>query len=239
MSDEDDARLTLPRRARFPRRVTLKLEPMALSLPGESARDEGEAPGELALPADPSAADASAQDAWQRQRPRLTPPPFTPPTITALLEEVKDGYPIDALGGDALDLVDRRSRPPLPSADPIIEMSERYALGDYTAALVTAELILGRDPENETAKQIAESCRERLIALYRARIGALERVPDVAVDGPEVRWLGLDHRAAFLLSRVDGRSSVVEIVDMSGMSTLEALKTMVELLDIGALRFPD
>jgi hypothetical protein len=48
--------------------------------------------------------------------------------------------------------------------------------------------------------------------------------------------LGLDHRAGFLLSRVDGLSTVEEVLDICGMPRLEALKTLVDLLDRGAIR---
>jgi hypothetical protein len=41
--------------------------------------------------------------------------------------------------------------------------------------------------------------------------------------------LSLDHRAGFLLSLVDGISTVEEILDMSGMTRLEALRLMYTL----------
>ncbi len=245
MADGDDP---ARRSSRFPKRgrVTLKWEAPPLALPGEGATPAAatDEPVDLALPSEgsdheelarpssiPPPESSEGADAWERQRPSLTPPPFRPPT----------GPPpsLDEAEGGALDLVDRRSRPAGPPGDPTVEMSDRYALGDYTAALRIAELILGRDAENEIAQRIAQGCRERLLALYRSRLGSLARVPEVAVDNSEVRWLGLDHRAAFLLSRIDGGNTLAEIVDVSGMPRLEALKTLVELLEMGAIRFRD
>ena len=241
MSDDE------PRRSRFPKRarVTLKWNAPPLALPGEPGAEERDDPSnELVLPeleaGEPAVRTASTvppelgegADGWERQRPRITPPPFRPPSAPPPPR-------LDEDDGGALELVDRRSRPSLPSGDLLVEMSDRYALGDYTAALRAAELVLGRDPENEVAARIAESSRERLTALYRSRLGSPRRVPSVAVQGAEVRWLGLDHRAAFLLSRVDGRHSVAELVDVAGMPELEALKTLVELLEMGAIRFDD
>jgi hypothetical protein len=182
-------------------------------------------------PSIPPPEAAEGADAWERQRPSLTPPPFAPPTPPPPALEADEG--------GALDLVDRRSRPAAPSGDLGTEMSDRYALGDYTAALRIAELILGRDPAHEMAARIAEGCRDRLLALYRSRLGSLARVPQVAVDDSQVRWLGLDHRAAFLLSRIDGTQTLSELVDVSGMPRLEALKTLVELLETSAIRFRD
>ncbi|HJL20219.1 MAG TPA: hypothetical protein RMH99_31420 [Sandaracinaceae bacterium LLY-WYZ-13_1] len=238
------------RSPRYPKRerVTLKWASPPLKLPGEERRDEApDESAELELPpasgsrpsvaapaagpaTDPAtgpATDPEASDAWDRERPagvaRRQPTPSAFPAAG------------DAEGG-ALSLVDRRARPSSPSIDLATEMEERYALGDYTAALRTAELILGRQPEHPRAQEVSSASRQRLAQLYRSRLGALSRRPRVAVDEAEVRWLGLDHRAGFLLSRVDGVQSLEALIDVSGMPRLEALKTLVELLDVGAIR---
>ena len=118
-------------------------------------------------------------------------------------------------------------------------MNERFALGDFTGALFVAEFLLGRDPDNAATQLCAAASRERLEQLYSSRVGCLTRVPIVAIRENDMRWLGLDHRAGFLLSRVDGRASLVEILDVSGMPRLEALKTLVELYEAGAIRFAE
>ena len=56
-------------------------------------------------------------------------------------------------------------------------------------------------------------------------------MPVVAVDRPASVGLTLDHRAGFMLSHVDGVSTFEEILDVSGMPTLEALRIIVELLE--------
>ena len=83
---------------------------------------------------------------------------------------------------------------------------------------------------------MAEGCREKLSQLYGSRLGDLGRVASVAVDASEVRWLGLDSRAAFLLSRVDGMSTLREVIAVSGMAQVDALKTLVELMEMKAIR---
>jgi hypothetical protein len=136
--------------------------------------------------------------------------------------------------GGALDLVDR-SRPS-QQLDLSGEMEELYALDDLTGALRFAELILGRTPDDEPAVRCADNCRKRLIALYSSKLGAMERVVTVVLTESQLRWLGLDHRAGFLLSRIDGMLSIEELLDVCGMARLEALKTLVDLLDRGAIR---
>jgi hypothetical protein len=119
--------------------------------------------------------------------------------------------------------------PPEKTTDPLQDMRDRYSLGDYTGALGVAESILDADPRNREAEECAESCRSVLKQMYTARIGPLDRVPVVMVPPDQLRWLSIDHKAGFVLSHIDGISSLEMILDVSGMPTLEALRILCEL----------
>jgi hypothetical protein len=182
---------------------------------------------------------SEGHDAWtvERMSRQSTVPPVHSDEVDRLRERaVRSSLrPEPGPGeGDALDLVNR-SRPS-QQLDLVGEMEELYALDDLTGALRYAELILGREPESQQAKRCAENCRKRLLSLYSSKIGNLGAVPVPALGDAELRWLGLDHRSGFLLSRVDGVSTVEEVLDICGMPRLEALKTLVDLLDRGAIR---
>lgn len=118
---------------------------------------------------------------------------------------------------------------PLRKLLPAQEMHERFDLGDFAGALNTAETILEVDPDDRDATHIAEVCRAKLRAIYVGRLGSLEQVPVLAVSPAEFRWLNLDHRAGFLLSLIDGVSTLEDIVDVSAMPQLEALRTLYQL----------
>ena len=109
------------------------------------------------------------------------------------------------------------------------DMGDRFSLGDYTGALAIAEAVLERDPTNAQASRCADECRAKLIQMYTARVGPLDRVPVVMVAREQLRWLSIDHRAGFLLSHIDGISSLEMILDVSGMPLLDALKILAEL----------
>jgi hypothetical protein len=115
--------------------------------------------------------------------------------------------------------------------DPQAEMKERFALGDYSGALVVAESLLEENPTHVEAREYAESCRSVLQQMYMARIGSLARVPVVEVARDQLRWLSIDHRAGFVLSLVDGISSLEMILDVSGMPSLDALRILFELVE--------
>ena len=114
--------------------------------------------------------------------------------------------------------------------DPVAEMRERFALGDYTGALEMSELILADSPEHAEALEVGENSRRVLENMYAARLGPLDRVPMVIVPRGQMRWLSMDHRAGFVLSLIDGSSSVEMILDMCGMAKLDALRILNELV---------
>ena len=67
---------------------------------------------------------------------------------------------------------------------------------------------------------------------YLARLGGdRELVPRIAIDAQRLTGLSLDHRAGFLMSCIDGESSVDDILCLSGMSRVETLRLLCELTD--------
>lgn len=126
--------------------------------------------------------------------------------------------------------------PPLPSAPPPVsdqvlrELKDRYAMGDYSGALIVAEAVPPDAPQYAEAQRFAQNCREVLVQMYTARLGARDQVVSMAIPADQVRWLSLDHRAGFLLSLVDATSTVEELLDISGMPRLDALRILYALL---------
>ena len=113
----------------------------------------------------------------------------------------------------------------------LADMKDRYAMGDFTGALVIAESMLETDPEDLEARRYVQSCREVLTQMYAARLGQLDQRVVVSIPPDQIRWLSLDHRAGFLLSLIDGSSSIEEILDISGMTRLDALRILYNLLE--------
>lgn len=176
--------------------------------------------GAIDLVADPEAQDIHERptrrvsgDAWAADRGRRSlaptaPPPARPATTGA--------------GGASPDLLHA-------------EIADCFALGDYARSLSAAELLLGLDPEDETAKQYAVNSRARLETRYINRIGSLDYVFNLAVPAAKVKWLGLDPQAAFLLSLVDGQTTVADVLQICEIGRLEALRVFTELLDAKAI----
>jgi hypothetical protein len=111
------------------------------------------------------------------------------------------------------------------------EMKDRYATGDFSGALVVAEALLEHNADDIDAQRYAQSCRDVLTQMYSARLGALSQRVRISVPSDQIRWLSLDHRAGFVLSLIDGSSTVEELLDISGMNRLDALRILYTLYD--------
>jgi hypothetical protein len=87
---------------------------------------------------------------------------------------------------------------------PIQEILLRFELGDYTGALVVAGRLLDED-----------------------------RVPFVTVDVPDVAMLAVGQDQRTILELVDGERTLEEIVEASGLSMLDAFRTICQLAERG------
>lgn len=115
-----------------------------------------------------------------------------------------------------------------PVLTPIEPLESALEQGDGEAAFHAAEEFVA-----EAGGIDSERCRERqwlLAQAYELAVGPLDAIPTHG------RLVGdLDPRGAFLLSRIDGMSTADDLLEVSGMPRLEALRLMALLLRRGAI----
>ncbi|HVR20869.1 MAG TPA: hypothetical protein VMS65_14260 [Polyangiaceae bacterium] len=155
-------------------------------------------------------------------------PPGPPPVLEATLPERPPAL--------EAQLPEWSLAEPSPVSQPqvspaVLDMRDRYATGDFTGALGVAQSLLDTDPKHDEARRCHDRCTDVLSQMVLARLGSLSQAVRVAVPNDQIRWLSLDHRAGFLLSLVDGNSTIEEILDISGMPRLDALRILDGLLD--------
>jgi len=100
--------------------------------------------------------------------------------------------------------------------------------GDIEGAFAAAEALVARAGGLES-----EACVKQqwlLERVYENVIGPSDKVPVHGEASPN-----LDPRQAFLLSRIDGMSSVDDLLDVSGMPRLEALRCLALLVRRGVV----
>jgi eukaryotic-like serine/threonine-protein kinase len=90
-------------------------------------------------------------------------------------------------------------------------------------------------PTRHESKTAPGRTDEELEKHYWGRIGPRKQVPRVAMQLDQITSLSVDHRTGFLLSLVDGTSTIDDLLDVSGMAHVETLRLICELLDAGVL----
>lgn len=107
--------------------------------------------------------------------------------------------------------------------------------GNFRAARDAARKILRDDPTDLDAVSCLEACVPQLRAACEARLGRRDRVLRQSLPTDWLSNMELDTRVAFLLSRIDGVSTIDEILDVCGMPLDDAMDALVELLDEGVV----
>ncbi len=77
--------------------------------------------------------------------------------------------------------------------------------------------------------------RSRLYCIYSDQMGDLSRVPCCDSSADSLKQYNLDADAGFLLSMVDGKTSVADLISLSGMDAFAALHTLWGLLEAGLI----
>jgi hypothetical protein len=150
------------------------------------------------------------------------------------------------LPGDLSSADDRAAEPPperrsqvevlSPEDEALLQpIVTRFEKGDYMGALMRAEDLLEQRPDLEAARRYVESSTELLQQMYLTRLGDGSTVLRLGLAPDAIQELTLDHRAGFLISLLDGQATIDEIVDISGMPPLEALRLLFEMYEQGVL----
>ncbi len=113
---------------------------------------------------------------------------------------------------------------------------ELFALGDFSGSLEMLEKILHVDPNHADALKYLQQNEATLVQMYESKLGPLTGVPRLAIKPEEVMWLNLDHRAGFLLAEVDGKVTLEDLFDLSGLSRLETARILAGLIVEGVIR---
>lgn len=210
-------------------RVTLSLDGPPLSLPGESILPEP-------ARAHSSRPEPQFLDAWSADRLRRSSlPPSAPiPSFSSAPPANDTGESEESSESDILKLVSQAPRAQI--LDLVTEMTERFALGDFSGALRAAELQLGQHPSHPVAQHYANEAAAKLEEMYTSRLHPKNAMLQVAMPSAEIAWLGLDPQVGALLALIDGQSTYETLLSHCGMPRLWALRALSDLLDARVIR---
>lgn len=180
--------------------------------------DSGIAVEELKLPPPPSRSQpVDDDDQPARPRPRKT----TGGSTALLIEADRERRP-----GESVDDTARRR------ITWLIERARAAAgAGEHEVATLAIDLALAESPDSAVAQKLIHKHRDTLLDCYYKSFGSLARRPTVIGDMTAVG--GLEPRAAFLCSRIDGMLTFDELLDVAGMGRLEACRHLALLIRRG------
>ncbi len=84
--------------------------------------------------------------------------------------------------------------------------------------------------------EVIEPARPFLEQVFEAHVGPAQGVPAVALTPEKMAKQAFDHRAGFLLSRIDGVLNIEQLLEISGMSRFDTLRILSTLLRAKAIR---
>jgi len=118
-------------------------------------------------------------------------------------------------------------------------MFDRLKHDDYEGAFLVAQSLLALEPHHRDALQCRDMCIRELQRLYIARVGNLDRVPQLAVEPERVAHYVSDEKARHLLEHVDGIKPLGAIIERSELPPVEALGLLTGLYLRHVVEFED
>jgi hypothetical protein len=146
--------------------------------------------------------------------------------VVQLLIDVDSGAPEDESNSER---VRRRITGLLARAD------TEWNSNNHLTAVAAVDAALDEDPDTAVAQKLIHRNKDRLFEIYSSYLGDLDQCPVLALPMHELAQQNIDNRAAFLLSRIDGTLSFDDVLDVSGMTRLEAFRVIARMLIQGIL----
>jgi len=115
----------------------------------------------------------------------------------------------------------------------LVDALELFRKGETQESLELFETLARENPRRMGIQGYFELVRCHLFKHYRERIADASRVLKVKIPPEEIMRFNLPANAGFVLSMVDGNTSVNEILALSGMDPFDAVRVVNKLLEAG------
>ncbi len=84
--------------------------------------------------------------------------------------------------------------------------------------------------------EVIEPARLLFESVFAKDVGSLQSVPILTMPPEQLAVQDFDHRAGFLISRMDGLLTVEQIIDVAAMPRFDSLRIISGLIRVGAVR---
>jgi hypothetical protein len=129
---------------------------------------------------------------------------------------------------------EKRQRTAAQSAEPTMDEIRRLqGEGDHEGALFLLTQFLEHSPQHALATIMAAECRAALERDCLTAVGSETAVLALAVGDEELKTFALDATSGFLVSLMDGTTTVEDMLDIAGVPRLLALRHLRNLVERG------
>lgn len=131
-------------------------------------------------------------------------------------------------------------RPPPPPVDMRAQLIAEAGLLFQSRAFEQSLEVLERvsrefPPVDDQLRAYLEAARNGLYEVLKQQWPRPDLIPEIRMNGSQVMQLKLSPEAGFILSRVDGVSTVEEILSMGGLDPFTTLRALSQLLRSGVI----
>jgi hypothetical protein len=108
---------------------------------------------------------------------------------------------------------------------------ELYEQQDYEGALEMLDILTQTKKISPDAQRLRERCRHYLQKAYIDYFGDANTCPYTLQPLQALQHANLDHRAGFLLSRMDGRTTLRDLLLLSNLDEFDFLRILYQLAE--------
>jgi hypothetical protein len=112
---------------------------------------------------------------------------------------------------------------------------QAQSIGDYPASQRAIRELLREGVEDDEIHALQAENLKQIEAAYLARLGSLDRTPQLALTPDQLVWHNLDVHKGFVLSRVDGVLTARDIIDIVHLPRRDTIRLLAELVQDGIL----
>ncbi len=150
--------------------------------------------------------------------------------------------PEGAVSKDILDTYRRQiemSREPsaVGSAQSVERARALFETYAFVEAYHCVEEVAAADPGAFGLVAVRKQIHEVYGRILEARLAPLDRRVSLAIEPNAIYGLGIDPKTMFLLTQVDGYTTIAELIDVSGLSLIQTCETLLSLLERQVLSF--
>lgn len=120
-----------------------------------------------------------------------------------------------------------------PAGRLVEEAGERLEAEDLEGALDLFRAAADLEPDRIEVEGYIDAIRSQLLQRYRKRVGETGAVPKLLIQPSAITRHQLPADAGFVLSLMDGETTVEQLIALSGMDAFETLRILNDLVDAG------